>query len=216
MAAFVTAATVREYLIVTGGTSSPDQYSDSLIGSNIRVASAFLERRSGRQFEAQAAATKIFTTMGAALISIPDLRTATSVTLNGSALTADSTYWLQPDPQESGIYTAIQLRRWGGYDYRSYPDWFDRNLDHPRWRETGFANLPNDLVIVGDWGWGTLPEALLFATKALAAWLTIRPDALLSGVIQIGEGAFSDTRELPPEVTMFLADWSVGPMVVAV
>jgi hypothetical protein len=205
MATFVTPANVRTYLGITATTG---QYADALIGSNINAASDFLQRRTGRQFEYQGSnVEKRFTTGGAAALSIPDLLTASSVTLQGSDLVAESGYWLVPDRNNTGTYTAIQFRPFGRYDYRSNPEWFDRNLDSWRWP---LSSLPNDLVITGEWGHRSLPPELLHATVVLAGYYTKRSDAVLSGGLQTPEGNIFDLSNLPVEVSTFIEGWKLG------
>lgn len=209
---FVNASNVRAYAGVDGIIAP---WSEANLGSNIRAASAFLERRTGRQFTPQSATTKKFTTNGEAFIAIPDLRTASSVTLAGSTLTADTDYWLIPDVQQSGVYLGIQFRPFGGRGgYRSWPNWFDTNLDR-RWHP-GYTSDPNDLSITGDWGHDPYPEELLHATKALAAWYTRRPDALLGGVSVSANGTEIDLSLIPVEVRAFIEAWKVGESVVSI
>jgi hypothetical protein len=197
-------AQVRAYLNITATTG---QYSDALIGSNINTATAFLQRKTGRQFEWQGSNhTKVFTTNGKAAITIPDLAFAHDVTLQGSTLTANSTYYLIPDPRTSGIYTGLQLRPFGRYDYRSNPQWFDRNLDNPRW-DLG-STLPNDLSITGEWGYQTVPSDVLMAVTILAAYYTKFPDAIISGGIQTTEGTV--VIGFPDPVQAFIEDWRLA------
>lgn len=212
----VTAASVREYLGLN--TSSGDsRYSDATLGSNIRAASWFIERSTGRLYADQTATLK-FTTEDRAWVPIPGLRTATSVTLNGSALTADSTYYLIPDAQQTGVYTGIQFRsfsrRADGPWWLSNPEWFDRNLDSPYYpgNRGGGTSLPNDLVIAGSWGYTDIPEPVLHATKVLAGYYTKRPDAILSGAITTDTSLF-DLSNLPIEVQSFVTEWRVGSQV---
>ena len=209
MPAFVNASNVRSYAGISGIT---DPWSEANLGSNIRAASAFLQKATGRQFEAQTGVTKTFTTNGDSYIAIPDLRTATSVTLSGSTLDAASDeYFLIPDAQQTGVYLGIQFRPFGSRGgYRSYPDWFDTNKDAWWWRGSDV----NDLAIAGDWGHSPLPEELLHATKALALWFTKRPDASLSNTIQTPEGNVLDLSTLPVEVRAFIDAWKVGSSVV--
>ena len=153
--AIVSAADVRSYLNVTGTTGN---YSDGAIGSNINAAWEFLERSTKRWFGNRPGVTLTLTSQGTTSVTIPGFRTITSVTQQGTALVLDSTYYRIPDAQQSGVYTAIQLRGFGsrsdGPGYLSNPEWFDRDLDHPRYAYGGFAySLPNDLVIVGDGGY---------------------------------------------------------------
>lgn len=205
---------VRDYLIVQGTTG---QYSDGLIGSNIRVAASWLQRVTHRQFEAQDATTKTFSTNGQASINIPDLRSATGVTLNSASLEANSTYWLIEDSQHSGIYLAIQLRAFSRHgDYHGYPDWFDRNLDQLARKGLLEGGLPNDLQITGNWGHDPYPDEFLLATKALAAWYTVRPDALLTSTRATPEGSPVDLQQVPDEIALFIEAWSVGPILTGV
>ena len=215
--AFITASALRAYLELNS-VSSSSKYDDSTLGSNIRAASAFLQRRTGRQFADQTA-TKLFTTQGRTAITIPGLRSATTVTLQSTALTAESTYWLLPDAQQTGLYTGIAFRGFGSRSYLSNPEWFDRNLDRQWDRYGGFYSLPNDLSIAGTWGYtdANLPEALLHATKVLAAFYTKRPDSVLASVATTVEGTTLDYSSLPPEVQAFIDDWKLaGDQVVSV
>lgn len=191
---WIGAPDLRDYMatsLVTG------RYSDRALGSNIRAAQGMLERQTSRQFDTQTGVTKTLSTDGKAVVSIPDLRTATSVTLQEAALAADTTYWLLPDTRHSGVYVAVQVRPFGG-DYRGNPQWFDRNLDRD-WYTTGEYTTPNDLVIVGDWGWLSKPDDLLLGVKALAAWITKRADAVLAGAVQNTDGSIMDYTAWPEE-----------------
>ena len=214
-----TAAQVRGYMDLNAVGSS-SKYTDSTIGSNIRAAGAWMERRTGRVFGNQSATTKTFSTNGKASLMIPGLRTATSVTLDGAALTADSTYWLLPDAQQTGLYTGIQFRAWGKSGppwYLGVPDWWDRGLD---WGPPpGGGGLPNDLVIVGDWGYvddATMPEEVRHVAKVLAAYFTKRPDAILGGALATPEGGVVDLSQFPIEVQAFVTEWRLAQGVEAV
>lgn len=204
-------AAVREILTLNGASTS--QYSSDLIGSNIRDASWFLERATGRIFRDEPTLTLKFTTNNQASIFIPGIRTASSVTWAGAALTADTSYWLIPDVQQSGVYIACQLRPFNrGGDYHAYPDWFDTNKDSPKW-QAGLreGSLPLDLVIAGAWGYtdSTLPEPVRRNTARTAAWMTIRSDALLSGAKATDTGIF-DLSSMPTEVQAFVTSWKNG------
>lgn len=209
----IDASQVRAYLDVSGTSGA---YDSNLITSNIRAAASFIERETGRQFEYQAGATKTFTTNGAASMPIPDAKVITSVTLEGTALDLDETYWKIAD--NHGAYTTIQLRPYGSgsSSYLAHPDWFDRNLDR-LYRYGAIGSLPNDLVIVGDFGYSPLPHDFLHAVKVLAAWYTRRPASLLANAAATPEGNFLQYGDLPPEVTAFIASWKLGgPILVAV
>lgn len=213
MAEFTTPQGVRDYLVTQ---NSSGQWGDALLGSNIAVASAMLQRMTRRQFEPQgsnsAVLTKTFTSAGRSYLVIPDLREVVGdVTLNGSILTSNESYFLHPDHRQSGVYVGIEFpnARMG-----SHRDWFDRNYDHPLWGAR-YSTLPNNLSIPGRWGHVPLPTELIGATNVYAGWLTLRTDALLGGMSQTPEGTITDLSVLPTEVRRFVDEWKIDPSPVA-
>jgi hypothetical protein len=155
--------------------------------------------------------TKVFTTHGRQNINIPDLIRASAVTLNSATLDQDSSFYLIPDHMNSGVFTAIDLPQYRDrFDYRSYPDWFDKNYDSPLYQNRLRSGIPNDLSIAGVWGHDPLPVEVSRATLVLAAWYTKNPDAVLSGTIQTPNG---DTILIAPggpdEVRMFVQQWKI-------
>jgi hypothetical protein len=193
-----------------------DRWNESPLSSNIRAASAFLEKRTGRQFALQTATTKTFTTNGEAFIALPGLRAnPTNINLSSSDLTLDTDAHLIPDTQQTGLYIGLQFRPFGRRgSYLSYPNWFDTNMDR-RWY-SGYTSDPNDLAITGDWGFIDYPDELVHATNVMAAWITRRPDALLGGVSVTAGGTEIDLGALPIEVRLFIDEWRIGNAVVAV
>jgi hypothetical protein len=213
----ITAASVREYMELNS-PGSTSKYTDATLGSNIRASQGMLERWTSRRFE-DVTATLTFSTDGRAFLPIPGLRSATSVTNQSTTLVADETYYLLPDTQQTGVYTGIQFRAFrtsgtNGPWWLSNPEWFDRNLDHPHYpaNRGESMTLPNDLVIAGSWGWtdALMPEAVRHAVKVLAGFLTLRPDALLTGGRFTPGGDVIDLSQFPIEVQAFVADWKVG------
>jgi len=163
------------------------------------------------------------TTNGSPAVTLPGFRTVSSATQQSVALVADSTYYLIPDVQQTGIYTGLQLRGYGtrsyGPGYLSNPEWFDRNLDHWRYGYDWTYSLPNDLSVTGSGGYldANLPEAVRHAAKVLAGWYTLRPNSLLANVSVTPEGANIDNSSLPTEVLQFIREWKlVGPQAVSV
>lgn len=163
-----------------------------------------------RQFEV-ASNTKLFSTRGRQNITIPDLiRVNGNVTLNSATLTADSSFYLIPDTMNSGVFTSIDLPQYRDrFDYRSYPDWFDKNYDSPLYQSRLASGIPNDLSIAGVWGHDPIPVEVGHATKVLAAWYTKRPDAVLSNTLQTPEGNILDLSRMPPEVAQFISAWKI-------
>lgn len=213
MSQWITAADLRTFANVP---STGSRYADAVLGSNILTAQALIERASGRFFD-PASGTRYFTTEGRAALAIPDVRSVTSVTLNGTALTDGVTYHLLPDVRHSGVYVAIQFRAFGhrrGPWYKSVPDWWDRGLDMAGGFED--SSLPNDLAITSTaWGWDPLPYDVLHGVKALAAWLTKRADAMLAGGVQTPEGAIMDYSQWPPEAQAVVDQYRAGEQAVA-
>jgi|SRR5436190_17235999 len=217
--AFTTEAAVRTIIDLNAASSS--RYSSDTIASNIRASAWFLERATGRIFRDETSLTLKFTTNGEAAITIPGLRTASTVTLQSAALTDGASYWLIPDVQQTGVATGIQFRQFGyghGDSYLGNPEWFDRNLDNPKYGGgSRYGSLPNDLVIAGAWGYTdtNLPEPVRDANTRDAAWLTLRSDALLSGARATDQGIF-DLSSRPTEVQAFVHEWRTGKQAVGV
>lgn len=207
MSQFATAAELRDFMEITGTSGRKSTTNlDLLLG----FASDWLERRTGRVITASASNTpRTFTTNGNAYTIIPDLRAASSVTLQSAPLTADSTYWLIPSRQAPSIYTGIQTRPWGsGQPYFANPEWFDRNLDSPR--AANWSSLPNDLVVTGLWGWTTTPAEWKLATLAFADYMFGHADALFSSARATPEGNLYDMARLPVEVRILVEEWQLG------
>lgn len=205
------ANTVRDYMDLQGAATS--KYSDTTINSNIRTSLSWLERKTGRRLH-DTTETLVFTTDGAQTVTIPGLRTATSIAKNTTPLTADSGYWLLPDTQQTGVYTGVSFGTSGrGYSYLSNPEWFDRNLDSPRYQAYYAGrpgSLPNDLVIAGNWGYTTPPEEVVMAVKILAAFFTTLADANSSGGISTPDGNLFDLSSWPDSVQQFVQDFAIG------
>jgi hypothetical protein len=216
MPAFTNASNVRAYAGVMAINTQEDRWQEGPLGSNIRAASAFLQKRTGRQFELQLNTTKKFTTNGEAFVALPGARNnSPTITLAGTALTLDTDAWYVPDAQQTGVFIGIQFRPFGRRaDYRSFPNWFDTNLDR-RWH-AGFTSDPNDLTIADDWGYIDYPDELVHVTNVLAAWITRRPDSLLGGVSVTPGGTEIDMSALPIEVRLFIDAWKLGDSVVSV
>lgn len=218
MSRFATPAELRDFLEVSGTTG---RKSDVNLGLLLDAASDFLERRTGRTITSTGSnTTRTFSTNGRPYIAIGDWRTIDSVTSQGVTLELDSTYWTVKSSQTSDIIVGLQLRPFGRgrWDYRSNPEWFDRNLDswlYPgNWG--GTTSLPNDLVVTGLGGWTETPAVWKHATMALAAYYFHHADALYAGARQTPEGNVFDLGSLPVEVRDLISDWSLSEMAVIV
>lgn len=218
---------IRDIIRANNPNITDSTLTDGVIGSNLRASQAFIERATNRYFADRPTQTYVYSTNGAPYIDIPGVRTVTAaswpagVTLDLTAGTGTAS--LIPDAQQTGVYIGIQLRPFvrvgsGGPWWRSSPEWFDRNLDSPYYPgnygggDGLFAGIPNDLSISGDWGYADadLPEPFRDAVKLLAAWKTLRPGSLLSGVSTTAEGNVIDLSNMPTEVQMFISEWRLG------
>jgi hypothetical protein len=216
---FATPAELRDFLEITGTTG---RKSDVNLGMMLDAASDFLERRTGRTITSHGSNTsRTFSSNGKPYLNIGDWRTIDSVTSQGTALTADSTYWAVRSSQSTDIIIGLQLRAFtgaGGFDYRRNPEWFDRNLDswlYPgNWGGSG--TLPNDVVVTGLDGWPSTPPQWKHATIALAGYYFAHADALLAGARQTPEGNVYDLSHLPVEVRELVRDWQLSEMAVIV
>ena len=217
MSQFATAAELRTYIDTSVTTG---RYSTANLDFLLEVASNQLERATGRLITASASNTvRKFTTAGRAVLTIPDLRSADTVTIGGSDLTSDQSFWLIPSSQAPDIYTGIQVRPFmgpatGARWYLHYKEWFDRNLDSPLFGAGYDRSLPNDLVITGLWGWSTTPPAWKLATMALAGYYLKHSDALLVGAGATPEEGLLDYSEFPAEAQRLIKDWQLGEQVV--
>lgn len=215
--AFVQVVDVRNLLKLEPAATS--NYSDDTIRSNIYAASEFLEKATGRYFANRTNVTLTLTSNGDFGVSLPGVRSVTSVSRAGTVLTADQTYWLLPDEQQSGVYTGLQFQAYTGRGpwWKAIPEWFDRNLDspyNPANYGSGGGSLPNDVVMVADVGYldANIPEMLRLVTKTLAGALTLYGPAVLTGALTTQEGSTLATTawEL---VEQFKRDWSLGNLV---
>lgn len=179
----MTDAFVTEDEVRTAFSWSEAQYPDDKLTPAIATASEMLERRTGRQFTVEDDAEKTFRPR-AQYLSIPDASAVTSVTLDGETLILDDDYWLATDPDRPdvivGIHFVAHVRRHG---------------------------VPLEVIVEADWGYDPYPAGLTTAAIHLAAWLAKSPEAVLGGVVQLGEGMAVDISRLPGPAYQFIRDW---------
>jgi hypothetical protein len=215
--AFVSVIDVRNLLqLEAAGTSL---FTDDLITSNIRAASEYLEQATDRYFGERTGLTLTFTSNGDSVLALPGIRSVGGITRAGSALTANETYWLLPDDQQSGVFTGIQFQafisRLGRAWWLSVPEWFDRNLDSPYNPANyggGYGSLPNDIVMTNvtvGYANADLPEMLRVATKYLAGAMTVYGPSVLTGTMSTPEGNSLATTAWDFAQT-FISQWRIG------
>jgi hypothetical protein len=225
----ITPDVVRTYLALNP-TPSQSKYDDDTLGQNVIDATAALERACGRHLVDRPGADLVFTTMLRAQVAIPALRVPASVTWGGSILNPqpNGAYWLIPDALQTGVYVAIQFRAFrvddpGAPWYLADRLWFDKALDSPFYPGNyggGYAwtSLPNDLEIVGDWGYypGLEPGDLIRAVRALAAFDTVRPISILADVAITPAGGVINYSQWPAEARDYVTANRSGTWAVSV
>jgi hypothetical protein len=226
MTQVVTATNVRDMIGVDTNTG---QWGDTAMNAHIVAAQDAIEHGTGRWFVDRPATTFTTTTNGRAQVYVPGFRTVTGVTLQGSTLSANASFWAIPDTLSTGIYIAIQTRAFTS-THRDFsrpwlanPEWFDRNLDSPYfpgnygggWSQ---GSLPNDLVVSGDGGYLTanLPGQFLDAVKFLAAFYAERTASLLADVAITPAGGVLNYSEFQREADRFINTWKIGEQAVSI
>ena len=238
MTLMVTATQVRDYLNQVSSTTS-NQYTDATINSNIAMAQSALEFATGRYLAPRSFTSQspwLWTTMNFNSIPLPGFRTITSATRTGSALVANSSYWITPDSQQTGVFTRMFFRAptspdfWPGNPGTPYgpwitnPLWFDLAADSPFYPTNLGGNyyltsLPRDLEVVGEAGYdvalpadsyGGPPSIALMAIRAKAAWLTMRPASIMADVAITAQGGIVNFASEPPEVQQFIMQFKGG------
>lgn len=236
----VSPAAVREYLVLNSPGSS-SQYSDATIGSNLRTAQQYLERKTHRFLHDHPGVTWATTTMLDTVVPLPGFRSIASATWGGSEQTVavpgqdappyPSAWglWEPSEGVEDGqrLVIALQFRPWrtdhSGPWWLADAGWWDKGLDSPYYPANwggGWptSSMPSDLVIVGDGGYapGHEPEPYLSAVKVLAAWYTVRPASVLADVSLTPGRSQLSYEQMPDEVYEFVADWKAGRQAVSV
>ena len=180
MARIATIQEMAPYAGIVDMGKADDQFMQLLLDG----AELFFERTTGRLFsplpelvnevDTAAPVIKKFSARGRRLINIPDLRTATAVTLDGAALVEDSGYYFDAYVEPATQFSLV-----------SYPA----------------SGSRGELAITGRWGWNPSPPDAKSAIITLAARIYKKKDTLWSDTIQTAEGAvFFFSRNMPEEV----------------
>ena len=208
MAPLVSLAEIKTYLDLEGNQD------DTLIASCASNASIIVERDTGHVFAVTSNVTRKYSTNGEAALTVHDRPVSDSsrvVTLNGTTLTEDQDYWLLPSWQTNQTSTTIQLRYFDRSRtdwYKADPDWFDKNLDNPRYSR----GTPNDLVITGVEGHPTIPLDVREWARQLAVLLYWKAKSGASGFIQTPQGE----TERPEGYDEFIRRWKMTTAVAGV
>jgi hypothetical protein len=213
MPAMPTVSDIKTYLGITGSQD------DTLISSMLTDAIGKAERDTGRTFAAASNTTTRYSTDGQSSIVIHDRPYSDSsrvVTWNGATMTENTNVWFLPDRRDQRISATIQLRVFDTSRadwYKADPAWYDKNLDNPRFWQTG--GTPNDLVISGIIGHPFPDDDVVGAIRLLTAWLYWNAKSGASGVVQLPTGENLDLAAEPPRYADFVKTWRIRTAVSA-
>jgi len=156
--------------------------------------SAWVQKYTNRQFDREDSAVKVFQPAGRTFMRIPDLRSATSVTLSN--------------------YTLLPADEWGYGGYKLVG-----STSQPyTWLEIGetFAIGPRtrgDLAIAGDWGWDSVPGDIKDAVLTMSARRAMERNTLYGDAISTPEGGtVAYFRQLPMFVQSVLESYRIPNM----
>lgn len=201
----VSLAEAKNYMGLTGTQD------DQLISGLIPAAEAKMERDTGRVFAYSSNVVRSYSTDGQAMVSIRDVPANGSntrvVKLNGVTLNQNSGYWMLPDRRNPEVSTQIQLRYFdlSGSWWLAEPDWFDRNLDNPRFSQ----GTPLDLEITGAEGFPTpVPGDVQQMELAVVQLMYYQSKSGASGTVATPTGDLIDLAARDPiGYPEFVARW---------
>jgi hypothetical protein len=180
MSTLVTLDEVKTYL---GKTGTDD---DLLIASVASNASAMAERDTGRIFAVASNVTLLYSTDGQRAITIHDHPyndTTRTIRFNGATLTEGTNVWFLQDRRNPSVSVIVQLAPFTPEWFVHNFNWFDANMDSPRYLARITSGMPNDLEIAGTVGHPVTPPDVKQAVLELAGWLYWRAKGGASGVV---------------------------------
>lgn len=191
---------------------------DALIDQLLPIGLGLAERDTGRTFASGSNSQTTYSSNGDALIPIHD-RPVTdpsrSVTWNGTTLVEGTTCWFLPDRRDPNISIALQIRRFDTSRidwYKADPQWFDKNLDRPRYP----MGSPNDVIVNGIIGHPFPRSEVSGAILVLDAYLFWRAKSGSSGSAYDISGEAVSLASTPPEYQEFVRTWRVQSGVASV
>jgi hypothetical protein len=199
-------ADLKTYLGLTGSGD------DALIAQLLPIGVAIAERDTGRTFASGSNTATTYSTNGMAMIPIHDRPVddpSRTVTWNGATLVEGTNAWFLPDRRDPHISTNLQIRQFDTSRadwYKADPQWFDKNLDNPRYP----VGSPNDLVISGILGHPFPRQEVSGAILVLDAFLYWRAKSGATGAAFSITGESVSLAETPPEYQMFVRNWRVN------
>jgi len=218
----------------TSNQTQPN-HTQTILGNYLLDAIDELEKSTRRYFINKPGKSWQTTSYGRPILALPGFRTVSSVTWMGAVQTAGipgqgSGYMLEPDVQQTGVYTSIAFRPMHVTDSGPWwlslggatTNWFDTAADSPfDPRNYGggyiYTSTEQDTIIVGDGGYapGSEPGGFIHALGVLAGFMAMRPTALLADSVITPAGGVMSYSQMPAEVGQFVKDWGAGQMAVS-
>jgi len=209
-APLVTLTEIKTYL---GKTGTDD---DVLIASIASNATAMAERDTGRVCSVTSNVTRRYSTDGNTSLVIHDRPyddATRTVAVAGAFMTEGTNVWFIPDRRNGDVTCTVQLRTYDlGWYVRSF-NWFDANMDSPRYLGAG---QPNDLVITGTEGHPVTPLDVKMAVLELAGWLYWRAKGGASSYSETLQGTDVDLSLLPEAYQVMVRNWRIHTFVAIV
>lgn len=189
------AATVQQYYLAPeelkktlslSGTS----FANEDVQSAVLAASVAIDNHCGRSFRfAVADSTRRYTALSDDWVAVHDLQAVpTSITVNGgTAIVADTDYWLDPVPAAYPGPPYATLRR--------ITTGFSRGTSH-------------GVVVVGRFGWPSVPEPIVAATRIIAARMLRRIREAPFAILPFGDqGEAMRMTQADPDVRFLLGPY---------
>jgi hypothetical protein len=182
--AYVTREELKLSLKLEGTT-----YVDEDIDDAIAAAAKAIDNYCNRTFAAAAAdTTRKYDPVSSEWVSVHDLQQApTSVTVSGTALVLDTDYYLAPVPVATPGPPYGALRK--------------ITVSFPR-------NVPQSVVVVGRFGWPSVPDPIVSATKIVGSRILQRSRSAPFGILPFGDqGEAMRITQADPDVRFLLAGY---------
>jgi len=198
--------TLTELKVYLGKTGTDDDVLIATVASN---ASIMAERDTGRIFAVASNITHRYSTDGQRALVIHDRPyddATRTVLLGGAALTEGTNVWFLQDRRNTAVTCWVQLGSFDQTWFTSNFNWFDGNMDNPRYLMSG---APNNLVIAGTVGHPETPRDVHQAVLELAAWLYWRAKGGVSGLSETLTGTEVDLTLLPMAYQTMVRNWRI-------
>jgi hypothetical protein len=203
---------LKTWLGVTGTQN------DALISSICSNVSDKAQQDTGRTFAVTSNTTYTYSSDGQASMIIHDRPfddDTREVTLSGVALVEGESVWFLPDRRNPAVSARIQLQPFDTTESRWYlhqSQWFDKNLDNPRYA----LGRPNDLIITGVVGHPAITGDIRLALLEAGGFYYHRQKGGASGYAATMTNEEYDLSLMPQAYQDFVKNWKIKTAVAVV